>query len=169
MKPGQILVGDHDGVFVIKMVGDVRLTLCMSFDQFINDMFSRDEFVSVLFDLSDAEAIDSTTLGLMAKISLLGKDQHNVEPVIFSTNDNINRILASMGFREIFHIVHHLETSDHTNPDLPAKALEAGKLREDNTKDKVIEAHKILMQLNDKNHSEFKDLVGVLENDITPS
>lgn len=169
MKPGQILVADHDGVFVIKMVGDVRLTLCMSFDQFINDMFSRDEFVSVLFDLSDAEAIDSTTLGLMAKISLLGKDQHNVVPVILSTNDNINRILASMGFREIFHIVHSVETSDHVNVDLPTKALDAGKVREDNTKDKVIEAHKILMQLNDKNHSEFKDLVGVLESDISPT
>ena len=29
---GQILVADHQGVYVIKMVGDVRLTLCVSFD-----------------------------------------------------------------------------------------------------------------------------------------
>ena len=48
MKAGQILVADHDGVYVIKMVGDVRLTLCISFDQFIDTMFKSENFTSVV-------------------------------------------------------------------------------------------------------------------------
>lgn len=55
MRPGQILVADHQGVYVIKMIGDVRLTLCISFDQFIDNMFSAPDFQAVLFDLSEAE------------------------------------------------------------------------------------------------------------------
>jgi Anti-anti-sigma regulatory factor (antagonist of anti-sigma factor) len=110
MRPGQILVADHEGVYVIKMVGDVRLTLCISFDQFIDSMFSAENFSAVLFDLSEAEAIDSTTLGLMAKISLQGQERHNVIPVILSTNPSINRVLQTMGFQDIFTIVNELQT-----------------------------------------------------------
>jgi anti-anti-sigma regulatory factor len=85
MKPGQILVADYNGVYVIKMVGDVRLTFCVSFDHFIEVMYGRADFISVLFDLSEAEAIDSTTLGLMAKISILGQEIHHSMPVILAS------------------------------------------------------------------------------------
>lgn len=94
MRPGQILVADHAGVYIIKMTGDVRLTLCISFDQFIDAMLAAPNFSSVLFDLSDAEAVDSTTLGLMAKISLLAQEKRNITPVILATNASIKRILA---------------------------------------------------------------------------
>ena len=55
MRPGQILVADHAGVYIIKMTGDVRLTLCISFDQFINAMLAEPNFSSVLFDMSEKD------------------------------------------------------------------------------------------------------------------
>lgn len=158
MRPGQILVADHKGVYVIKMVGDVRLTLCISFDQFIDSMFSADNFSAVLFDLSEAEAIDSTTLGLMAKISLQGQDRHNIVPVILSTNPGINRILQTMGFQDIFTIVSELKT-----PVSPARELTADVNDELQVKEKVLEAHKILMGLNKENSATFRNLVKMLE------
>lgn len=158
MRPGQILVADHKGVYVIKMIGDVRLTLCISFDQFIDSMFSADNFSAVLFDLSEAEAIDSTTLGLMAKISLQGQDRHNIIPVILSTNPSINRILQTMGFQDIFTIVSELKT-----PVSPARELTAEVNDEREVKEKVLEAHKILMGLNKENSATFRNLVKMLE------
>src|SRR5690606_3732296 len=159
MRAGQILVADHQGVYVIKMVGDVRLTLCISFDQFIDSMFSAADFNAVLFDLSEAEAIDSTTLGLMAKISLLGYDRLGTRPVVLSTNDSINRVLDTMGFADIFTICNAFKA-----PVQPAEALEeADAAAEDVLKAKVIEAHKVLMSLNDDNKKTFTNLVGMLE------
>lgn len=158
MQPGQILVASQSGVYVIKMIGDVRLTLCMSFDEFIDDMFSDDQFSSVLFDLSGAEAIDSTTLGLMAKISILGRERRDCTPVIYSTSASIDRLLESMGFADIFDIVN--ETSLPLNADTP---LQASNLQEGDVKAKVIEAHKILVNLNDENRETFKDLLNILE------
>jgi anti-anti-sigma factor len=159
MRPGQILVADHEGVYIIKMTGDVRLTLCISFDQFIDAMLAAPNFSSVLFDLSEAEAVDSTTLGLMAKISLLAQEKRDITPVILATNASIKRILDTMGFADIFKIVNKLEV------DLgPEKALSPIECCEQEVKDKVLEAHKILMGLNEKNHETFKNLVTMLEN-----
>ena len=164
MQPRQILVADHSGVFVIKMLGDVRLTLCVSFDQFIDTMFSREDFVSVMFDLTAAEAIDSTTLGLMAKISIFAQERHNIVPVVVSTNPSINRLLDSMGFNDIFQIIHQLDTVD-TNLDLGgvSKPLQVETLGEDQVKQKVLEAHRMLMDLNDANKETFQDLIKTLE------
>ena len=159
MKPGQILDADHKCVYVIKMLGDVLLTLCISFDKFIDAMFKSSDFTSVLFDLSEAEAIDSTTLGLMAKISILGQERRGVMPVILASNPSIQRILQTMGFADIFTIVERLEApvlADH-----PLKCINCD---EQQVKEKVIEAHKILMGLNASNADTFRNLVNMLEN-----
>lgn len=163
MKPGQILVADHEGVYVIKMIGDVRLTLCLSFDRFIDSMFSRDDFVSILFDLSEAEAIDSTTLGLMAKISIFAQERRQVTPVVVSTNGSINRLLESMGFNDIFEIIHDFERTSLTLQPQQSAELQAGELEEGAVKDKVLEAHQVLMGLNESNQETFRDLVKTLE------
>lgn len=158
MRPGQILVADHSGVYVIKMTGDVRLTLCISFDQFIDTMLATANFTSVLFDLSEAEAVDSTTLGLMAKISLLAQEKRNIKPVILATNASIQRILETMGFADIFIIVDKLDIE--LSPDKKLTVIECD---EKMVKEKVIEAHKILMGLNEQNRETFKNLVNMLE------
>ncbi len=158
MRPGQILVADHVGVYIIKMTGDVRLTLCISFDKFINAMLAELNFSSVLFDLSEAEAVDSTTLGLMAKISLLAQEKRGVTPLILATNASIQRILQTMGFADIFTIVDKLEVEF-----VPQKNLTAIECDENQVKEKVLEAHKILMGLNAHNHETFRNLVAMLE------
>lgn len=159
MKPGQILVADHEGVYIIKMLGDVRLTFCVSFDQFIDEMFNDPAFSSVLFDLSEAEAVDSTTLGLMAKISILGQERKGIVPVVLANNAGIQRILQTMGFSDIFTIVDTLDT-----PVLAATPLNCENCDEEIVKAKVLEAHTILMKLNDENASAFSDLVSMLQN-----
>jgi len=158
MQPGQILVASETGVYVIKMLGDVRLTLCMSFDDFIDGMFSDPDFCSVMFDLGEVQAIDSTTLGLMAKISILGRERKGVTPIIYSACASIDRLLDSMGFSDIFDIVHEADIPTSINRPLPASDLQ-----EADVKEKVIEAHRILMELNDANRETFKDLVNILE------
>ena len=40
MQAGKILVAQHQGAFVIKLVGDVRLTLCTTIDDYFSEMFS---------------------------------------------------------------------------------------------------------------------------------
>jgi anti-anti-sigma factor len=158
MSSGKILVAEHSGVNVIKMSGDVRLTLCVSFDAFINSMFAGESFCSVLFDLTEAQAIDSTTLGLMAKISLSAHQRCREKPVVLSNNPGITRLLESMGFDDIFHIV-----SDANLPFADVHELPQACGTEEQVKARVLEAHRILMELNETNSDTFRELVETLE------
>lgn len=158
MKNGSIKFAQHEGIYIIKMEGDVRLTLCLSFDSFINDMLEESDFCSVIFDLSEAKAIDSTTLGLMAKISIRSQPMTNEYPVVITNNKSITRILESMGFTDIFRMVKRADFVAREFSELEPKLAP-----EELVKQKVIEAHKTLMALNETNADTFRELIESLD------
>lgn len=163
MTPGTIKIADHEGVYVIKMEGDVRLTLCLSFDEFIDDVLREPNFSSVIFDLTDAQAVDSTTLGLMAKVSIKSGHHGKESPLVVSSNPSITRILVSMGFDDIFRLVDQSEVEDALRSSNDCVPLTEKNGNETEVKKRVLEAHKTLMQLNDSNKATFQELVETLE------
>ena len=155
---GKILAASHDGAYVIRMVGDVRLTLCTTIDDYFQRMFEDPEFASVWVDLCDAEGIDSTSLGLLAKLALKVQDRFGFAPAIYSCDPGINRLLKSMGFQRLFEL--HEEAC--ANPD-DVSEIPTAEGSEQAIKEKVIEAHRVLMNLSDENRARFKDLMSALE------
>ena len=159
---GNILVADHQGVYVIKMSGDVRLTLCISFDEFIESIFNRDDFCTVLFDLGDATGLDSTTLGLIAKLAIKSESQKQIKPLIICHNPAIQRLLVTMGLDELCQLIakppeDYCQIADFV-------ALTPGNVdNEALVKAKVLESHCVLMELNENNRETFKDLVQTLK------
>jgi anti-anti-sigma factor len=158
MDAGKILVAQSQGIYILKFTGDVRLSLCSTLDQYIDRMFADKQFKTVIIDLTETQCIDSTSLGLLAKISILYKERFNTVPTITSTNDDINRILSSMGFDQVFYIVKQLVSKVEHLDELPAETVSEVDMR-----DTVLEAHKLLMSLNDSNRAAFQDLVNSLE------
>lgn len=169
MQLGKILVADHEGAFVIKLVGDVRLTLSTTIDDYFSRMFATPGFVGVMVDLSEAEGVDSTTLGLLAKLAVKARKNFHLVPLVLSPNPNITRLLDSMGFNKVFDIRQSLAASENREIEhlletkANAKELPMACMDEACVREKVIEAHRVLMDLNDKNRSEFSDLVKTLE------
>ena len=156
--PGRILVGSHDGVYVMLFEGDVRLTLCTAVEVYLEKMFNDQDFKSVLVDLSRTESIDSTSLGVLAKLSIQADKIFSYTPTLVSTNGDVTRILMSMGFDDVFHIV---ETPlDHSEQlgELPPLQSDDEEMRQ-----RVLDAHKTLMAMNETNREAFQDLVATLE------
>lgn len=158
MSSGKILVAKKRGVYVLKFVGDVRLTLCAALDIFVERMMADPDLNSVFIDLSDTEGIDSTSLGFIAKIAIATQKQCNWKPTVISVNPDITRILMSMGFDAVFNIIDKRIDDSQSLDELPA--IECS---ENQTKDKVLEAHRILMGLNEENREKFRELVEMLE------
>lgn len=158
MQEGRILAASHNGAYVIRLVGDVRLTLCTTIDDFIQHMFDDPDFASVWVDVCEAEGIDSTTLGLLAKLALKVKQKYGFEPAIYSCDPGINRLLRSMGFHRLFELREEVCRDPENIAEIPA--VEGS---EESVKQKVIEAHRILMSLSDENRDRFKDLITALE------
>jgi anti-anti-sigma regulatory factor len=157
---GQILVADHQGVYVIKMVGDVRLTLCVSFDQYIEQLFSKNDFCSIMFDLTEAEGLDSTTLGLIAKIAVKSETLKNIRSLIICHSPDILKLLSSMAIDTVCQII-ETPPQDYCATNRFAD-LEVCDDEECLVREKVLEAHCVLMSLNESNRETFKDLVKTL-------
>ena len=155
---GKILAASHHGAYVIRLEGDVRLTLCTTIDEYFQHMFEDPEFASVWVDLCSAEGIDSTTLGLLAKLALQVKERFGFEPAIYSCNPGINRLLKSMGFQRLFNLHEEACSSPESISEIPTVGGS-----EHAVKEKVIEAHRVLMGLSDENRARFKDLMSALE------
>ncbi len=155
---GKILYAEKDGINVLKFIGDVRVTLGPTINTFLDRLCENPGFKSVVFDLSETEAIDSTSLGLLAKISLRTQESFDVVPTIVSPREDITRILISMGFDEVFVILKELVNECGQPCELPAEIVSESRLRE-----QVIDAHRVLMSLNQSNQDEFCDLVEALE------
>lgn len=158
MPEGKILAASHHGSYVIRLVGDVRLTLCTTIDEYFQHMFDDPEFASVWVDLCDAEGIDSTTLGLLAKLALQVKEKFGFQPAIYSCDPGINRLLKSMGFQQLF----ELREEACSNPE-DISEIPTVQGSEQAVKEKVIEAHRVLMELSDENRARFRDLMSALE------
>lgn len=158
MLSGRILYAVHDGTYVIKFAGDVRVPLCASLEGFLDRMFGDAALSAVLIDLTETVAIDSTALGLIAKIAVFLRQRVGKKPVILSTNPDVNRILGSMGFDRVFLILEKAPAPEGELDELPFSEPSQQELTRH-----VIEAHRVLMGLNEKNKATFRDLVAALE------
>ncbi len=161
MLSGKILFAEQTGTYVLKFVGDVRLTLCSTLDQFLATTLEHDDFKSVIIDLTETTGIDSTSLGLLAKLSVRLKRRHQQRPTIVSTNEDITRVLLSMGFDKVFILIQDCVACSSELQELDL-LLES----EERVRERVLEAHRALMDLNDNNREAFRDLVRSLESDL---
>lgn len=155
---GRILVADRDGMYLMQFVGDVRVNLCAAADDFLGEMYRDERFKSVLVDLTRTEGIDSTALGVLAKLSIKARDLFGFKPTLVSTNYDITRVLRTMGLDDVFHIVEQPLREVAQLGDLPQVETTDEDLRQ-----RVLDAHKSLMALNDANAAAFRDLVATLE------
>lgn len=157
-ESNRIYYAEQEGNYYLRFVGDVRVTFCTTLNTYLEKLFALDVVESVVVDLCSAKAVDSTTLGLLAKLALFLQKEKNLTPLLIIENPSMIRLLESMGIDEVFSL----------QPKLPTKATQAKELpftsaTSEEARVKVIEAHKVLMGMNNKNMSAFSDLVKSLE------
>jgi anti-anti-sigma factor len=158
MTDGQVLAAHEHGSYVLRFVGDVRLTLCASIEDYVAQMLADPGFRSVWVDLCDAEGLDSTTLGQLAKLALAVYERHGFRPALFCCDPGINRLLRSMGLDRLFEM--HEKTCCATGCD---QAIPMVPGSEDAVRQQVLEAHRVLMGVSPENRARFSDLVSTLE------
>ncbi|HLT04070.1 MAG TPA: anti-sigma factor antagonist RssC [Pseudomonas sp.] len=158
MSNGKIQFAEQEGTFVLKFIGEIRLTLCSVLDSTIEQIFSATNYSNIVIDLIETRSIDSTTLGLLAKLSILSRQKVGLLPTLVTSNADITRLLHSMGFDQVFNIVDQPRVSSENLRDLPCQDVS-----EEEVRAKVLEAHRVLMSLNDSNRQAFRDLVEALE------
>lgn len=152
-----MLAAHENGAYVLRLEGDVRLTLCTSIEDYVERMLDDPDFCSVCVDLCDARGIDSTTLGQLAKLALSVQERFGFRPAVYSCDAGINRLLSSMGLDRLFEIFESpsnaVECIEHI-PMIPGS--------ESVVRERVLEAHAVLMNVSEDNRERFSELVQTL-------
>lgn len=160
MESGKILVAEHSGVHAIKLVGDVRVTLCCEFYDYVQTLIADQSYVDCVIDLSQSDNLDSTTLGVLAKVAASAIKSKRVKPTIYAPDESIYRLLASMSFDKVFNLC-----TDCISGEDAFCELNSATCADEEMRVKVIEAHKVLMAMSDSNKATFSPLVEALESE----
>jgi anti-anti-sigma factor len=149
-----------DDVCVIRPVGTITWKASADFERFL-DRILKDSSVRTFFvDLSKATYIDSTNLGLLARIHLATSSSDMRAAFIYSTHPAINSILSDVGFTEIFG---HADTNPYESVSLrPVSAAED----DVDHRQVILEAHRDLARLNGRNRNAFQPVVDEMERDM---
>ena len=123
-------------------------------------IFGRQDVKNVIVDMLEAEGLDSTTLGLMAKLGLHCRKEYGINVQVFCQNPSILRTLDCMGLEEIFDIIQEVPAINAELHSIESVSPEVDEIRR-----QVVEAHRLLMELNPDNSKEFIDLIRALESD----
>ncbi len=158
MTDCHVLHASHNDVHVLRFIGDIRYTVSPSIERFLEEIFAGNRPTGFVVDLTETDSIDSTNLGLLVRIDKRMRAHGSPRLTVVSNRADINSILSSMALDEVFDIVE-------------ASAMEPGATREvpqerdgrEVLERSLIDSHRALMDLNERNREMFKDVVSSLE------
>ena len=158
MSRSSILVGlsDYEN-FWLKFEGDVRVPWCLSLEFYCESVIKQPGIKKIFIDLMNANNIDSTTLGVLAKVSKLSQKFCNNIPTLIFNNEDIDRLITSTGLASIFNIENEINIKNISFDNLPV--LNSS---DEDIKKIVIEAHENLIELTQDNQLKFGTLVDSL-------
>ncbi len=157
-EKNKILYAIDSQICFIKLIGRIIYSASAGFDAMIRAELKKGEVDQYIFDLREAEYIDSTNLGIIASVLRYKTNKSSKKPIIISTNNDINAILFSMNFEKIFEIV-----NDFTSP--PDKYIDTADFIKDSREPNefILDSHKTLLNVNDATKRMFAGIVKEFE------
>ncbi|HES59304.1 MAG: STAS domain-containing protein [Calditrichaceae bacterium] len=142
----------------LKMMGAIRHTLCASLDILIRNLIEQSTIDKFVIDLRPAVYLDSTSLGLIARMARHMKTKTNEKIVLISTNADVNEILSSVQFGSIANIVDTWENLPEPfyETELFAEQVQAHR-------EMIIKSHQELAKINEDNRKKFTAVIKSLE------
>lgn len=158
---GTVCYAKQDHLYILKFIGEIRYTMSCSVDTFLDKLFANDDFDNILIDLTETISIDSTNLGLLAKIANFVQKRFGHKATIISTNPDINGILDSVGFDQAFTICADRASCREAVQQLSIKDPSRAELAKT-----LFETHSRLSEMNKKNRETFKNVLDVFKNGL---
>jgi anti-anti-sigma regulatory factor len=156
-----------------KFKGNLKYSMGSKFDAFLDKFLESGgacmgSFNNIIIDLSEADFIDSTNLGFLAKIADFVDEKYNKNKkvTIYSPKEDINTILESVRFDEVFLLLkENIKNSGaefkEINGDISKKDRDMATM--------MLEAHQALVKVNEKNADAFCDVIDLLQESVKKS
>jgi anti-anti-sigma factor len=158
MAIGSARYAKDAGTWVLQLAGDVRHPLAPALNALLDRAFEDTALTRFVIDLSATETIDSTCLGVLARIANHLSGSGHGRPVIIAPNADVAALLRVVCFDRLFHLV----TKSPIDPQrLEPVATQAADERE--MLALILEAHRRLCAIDAQTRAVFQDVVTALE------
>ncbi len=162
MTSGHVTHAAREGVHVLRYFGTVNYTLAPGLQRFLQHLIHEGPVSGLVFDLTAAESLDSTNLGLMARVNEEVHDLGAANSVIISSNEDIDVVLRSMGFDQSFDLFAMAAVPEAIAETVAAEPPSATELHHT-----MLDAHRALCRLSEAGRVEFEQVVACLERDTS--
>ncbi len=152
-----------NGAWFLKLSGDLRHALAPAVNALLDRAFADPAFQCCVIDMTAVDMIDSTCLGVLARIANHHQAVGLEQPTIIAPNADVTLLLASVCFDQMF----HLEPAA-AEPGTPLEQVPPVEVSKDDARALVLEAHRRLCAIDARTHDAFKDLVAALESAQRP-
>jgi len=162
MSEGRVFHAAAGNRHVLRYVGRADYTMAPSIERLGDGLFEGNGLSALVFDLRQASLLDSTNLGLLARLA--GRvEQAGGRATIVSTNDDVTDVLRSMGLSAMFQI-----SSDDP---LLHEVGEGEEIPQEPTGQRelmltMLEAHLVLTSIDENDSSGFRAVVEGLESEL---
>ena len=158
MASSRYLYAQKDRTYYLRLIGNLSYITCAGFKSFTDKIINENLAEEIFVDLSEAQSIDSTNLGILAKCALYFKSKKQTDPIIYCQDQDINITLRKNGFDTIFNIVvgdsPQVENMDELS-------LDKFNNRE-GLNNALVDAHEVLSKINESNKLKYKDVLKLL-------
>ena len=161
VSEGKARYAQEAGTWIIKLEGEVRHTLAPAVNAVLDRAFADPGLRHFVIDLSATQAIDSTSLGVLARIANHMTGRGLSKPTLLAPGRDICTILCSVCFDRIFHVVTEAGEGDISLEELPALATDEREVLA-----LVLDAHRRLCAIDERNRQVFQDVVELLDRDL---
>jgi anti-anti-sigma factor len=148
-------------VFVLK--GQVRYMTARALRSVLDALLEEDANEAVIIDLRELDSIDSTGMGLLARIGRATLN-HGRRSVIVSPVKDVTTCLRSASFDKLFIMTEHWPFEKE--PRLSEVPLDGKELLPDVMGRVMLEAHRDLIAMSEENRVAFSEVVAALEADL---
>jgi anti-anti-sigma factor len=162
MSDGRVFHASAGGRHVLRYVGRADYMMAPAIERFGEGLFEGNGLTGLVFDLREATMLDSTNLGLLARLA--GRvEQAGGRATIVSTNDDVTDVLRSMGLATMFQIssddpvLHEMGPGEEIRPE-PAGQRELMLT--------MLEAHRVLASIDQNDSAGFRAVVEGLESEL---
>lgn len=154
---GDVLYAVRDGHWVFRFEGAIRYTMIYPLDEFLEQTLSASEARGVIADLRDTASIDSTGVGLLAKLARIARAHGIARPLLYCASAEVREALESVCLDRVFAFVEGEPRSPALRPLPSAEASEAA------LGDTIEEAHRMLCELSEHNRTRFASVLESFE------
>jgi anti-anti-sigma regulatory factor len=151
-----VSISQASGNYKIVVIGRANFNCSPSLRDLAKNL-NLDSLKGIQIDFTNCESMDSTFMGVLAMLSLKARES-KVTIDILNISDFNKNLLDGLGLSDMF----TYSTGESTTIEANEKAAAS----EADRNMTVLEAHETLMEVNENNVNEFKNVVDLLKKDL---